>query len=352
MAVKAQNQVTILDITDAYSVILSNENQTFRENAYNSGTTAQTTTTTIYSYRGSTNIYGYIPSSALGSSHANADGVYITIESPSTNPSQDLEVTIHIPSGLVNSGIFTIPVELYETSTTTGDPLATFNQDFSYSVARYGNTGGPGTSPTIYELDYTGTLFSFDNESEAYTAPKVGNVVKIVVTAHSQTGNEAVQPYTEGTITVTPYTAAGTAGTASTNSTSVDIIPSVTSGSPAYLYYIATLKVGNTIVDRQTIGTTRQGANGEDAYAIDITSTNGFVFKNTSIGTTLTAHVYSGGTEITSLNDLHSLGLTINWYEGTSGTAVTTDSLTKTYTSYTVTDLLHVTAKLEDWTSS
>lgn len=347
MGVKAQNQVTILDITDAYSVILSNENQTFRETSYNSGTTAQTTSTTIYSYRGSTNVYGFIPSSALGPSHANTDGVYITIDSSNVNPAQDLTVTIHIPAGLTQSGIFTIPVELYETTTTTGDPLATFNQDFSYSVARYGHTGQSGEPATIYELSYTGTLFNFDNETGQYTAPAT-----IAVTATSQTGDSAATPYTSGTITVTPYTATGAAGTPSTSSTSVTITPVVENNAPKYLYYIATLTVNNQIVDRQTIGTTRQGANGEDAYAIDITSSNGFVFKNTSIGTTLTAHVYSGGTEITRLDDLHSLGLTINWYEGSGSTPVTSDSLTKTYTSYNVTDLLHVTVKLEDYSAS
>ena len=76
MGVKAQNQVTIIDITDAYSVILSNENQTFRETSLNGGTAAQTVNTTVYSYRGSTNVYSYIDSSHLGSSHANSDGVY------------------------------------------------------------------------------------------------------------------------------------------------------------------------------------------------------------------------------------------------------------------------------------
>ena len=350
MGVKAQNQVTILDITDAYSVILSNENQTFRETSYNSGTAAQTVETTIYSYRGSANVYSYFvpdPNVSQGKHYLNADGVWLSVESPQTNPDQDLIVTIHIPQGLVNSGSITIPIELYETTTTTGDPLATFNQDFSYSVARYGNTGQSGEPATIYELSYTGTLFNFDNETGQYTAPAT-----IAVTATSQTGDSAATPYTSGTITVTPYTATGAAGTASTSSTSVTITPVVENNAPKYLYYIATLTVNNQIVDRQTIGTTRQGANGEDAYAIDITSSNGFVFKNTSIGTTLTAHVYSGGTEITRLDDLHSLGLTINWYEGSGSTPVTSDSLTKTYTSYNVTDLLHVTAKLEDYSAS
>ena len=357
MTVRAQNQVTILDITDAYSVILSNENQTFREVAYNSGTAAETTTTTVYSYRGDTNVYSYVGSDYIGSTHANDDGVYITIENTKTdetsnpNPGQDLEITIHIPQGLTNSGVFSIPIQLYESSSISGaTPLAEFTQDFSYSVAKYGNTGESGVSPTIYELDYTGTLFSFDNDSATYTAPKINNTVKITVTAHSQTGDAAIQPYSGGTITVTPYSANGTAGSSSTNTTSVDIIPSVTSGSPTYLYYIATLTVDGVIVDRQTIGTTRQGANGEDAYAIDITSTNGFVFKNTAISTTLTAHVYSGGTEITSIADLQALGLTVNWYEGS--TLVTSNSLTKSYTTGVVTDMLHVTAKLETYSPS
>ena len=345
MSVKAQNQITILDITDAYSVILSNENQTFRETAYNSGTAAQTITTIVYSYRGSTNVYSYFvpdPNVSQGKHYLNADGVWLSIESPATNPAQDLVVTIHIPEGLVNNGSITIPIELYESSTTTGTPLATFNQDFSYSVARYGNTGA---SPIIYALEYTGNLFNFDNESGAFLNP-----TSITITASSQEGISAKQAYTGGTITVTPYQANGTAGTPTTHSTSVTITPSVTNDEPDYLYYIATLTVSGNIVDRQTIGMTRQGANGENVYAVDITSNNGFVFKNTAISTTLTAHVYSGGTEITTLNDLHSLGLTINWYEGTNSTAVTSDSLTKTYSSYNVSDLLHVTAKLEDYT--
>lgn len=338
MGIKAQNQVTIIDITDAYSVILSNENQTFREVSLNGGTTAETVTSTIYSYRGSTNVYSFIPSSAIGSTHANADGVYITVDSPNTNPAQDLTFTVHIPAGLTNDGSIDIPIELYETSTTSGSPLTTFTKTFSYSVAKYGSTGA---SPTIYELEYTGTLFNFDNETGTYLSP-----TSITVTASSQTGTAAKQAYTGGTITVTPYTATGTAGQARTHSTSVTITPSVTNGEPDYLYYIATLTINNNVVDRQTIGMNRQGANGADAYSIDITSSNGFTFKNTAISTTLTAHVYCGGVEL-SASDLTAVGLQVNWYEGSSATAVSS-GLTKTYSAGSVTNLLHVTAKLED----
>lgn len=360
MAIKAQNQVTILDITDSYSVILSNENQTFREVAYNSGTAAQTVETTVYSYRGSTNVYSYFvpdPNVSQGKHYLNADGVWLSIESPHTNPDQDLIVTIHIPQGLVNSGSITIPIELYETSTTSGDPLATFNQDFSYSVARYGNTGAQGDSPIIYELDTTGVLFNYDNTTQAYVSPQT-----ITISAKSQTGDTAATKYNAGILRITPYQSNGTAGTV----TLVNLATAINheyalSPNSTYLYYIIELNIGGTIsettitggtiVDKQTISTCIQGANGENAYSIDITSNNGFVFKNTAISTTLTAHVYSGGTEITTLSDLHSLGLTINWYEDSSSTPVTTNSLTKQYSSYNISDLLTVTAKLEDYTS-
>lgn len=340
MGIKAQNQVTIIDITDAYSVILSNENQTFREVSLNGGTAAQTIETTVYSYRGSTNIWSYIDSQYLGSNHANTDGVYITVDSPNTNPAQDLILTIHIPAGLTNNGSIDIPIELYESNSTSGNPLTTFTKTFSYSVARYGNTG---SAAIIYELEYTGNLFNFDNESGTFLSP-----ASITITASSQEGTNAKQAYTGGTITVTPYTATGTAGQAQQHSTSVTITPTVTSGEPDYLYYIATLTVGGNIVDRQTIGMNRQGANGENAFNIDITSSNGFTFKNTAISTTLTAHVYSGGVELTA-SDLTAMGLQVNWYEGNSSTA-TSSGLTKTYSAGSVQDILHVTAKLEDAT--
>lgn len=338
MGIKAQNQVTIIDITDAYSVILSNENQTFREVGINQGTAEQTVSTTVYSYRGSTNIWSYISDDYLGRTHANTDGVYITVDSPNTNPAQDLILTIHIPAGLTNNGSIDIPIELYESSSTTGSPLTEFVKTFSYSVARYGNTGA---AAIIYELEYTGNLFNFDNESGAFLSP-----TSITITASSQEGTNAKQTYTGGIITVTPYNATGNPGQVQQHSTSVTITPAATDGEPDYLYYIATLTVGTQIVDRQTIGMNRQGANGENAYGIDITSSNGFTFKNTAISTTLTAHVYSGGVEL-SAQDLTAMGLQVNWYEGNSSTA-TSSGMTKTYSAGSVQDILHITAKLED----
>ena len=67
------------------------------------------------------------------------------------------------------------------------------------------------------------------------------------------------------------------------------------------------------------------GTNGADALMVVITSSNGFIFKNTSIDTKLTALVYKGGALLTDAN-LTSLGYTIKWYKDGGATAVQTGS--------------------------
>ena len=67
------------------------------------------------------------------------------------------------------------------------------------------------------------------------------------------------------------------------------------------------------------------GTNGADALMVVITSSNGFIFKNTSIDTKLTASVYKGGALLTDAN-LTSLGYTIKWYKDGGATAVQTGS--------------------------
>lgn len=66
------------------------------------------------------------------------------------------------------------------------------------------------------------------------------------------------------------------------------------------------------------------GANGADAFNIAIISSNGTIFKNTEIATTLTAKVFKGATELTG-SALTSAG-TIKWYKDGSSTATATGS--------------------------
>ena len=64
------------------------------------------------------------------------------------------------------------------------------------------------------------------------------------------------------------------------------------------------------------------GKDGQDAISLIITSSNGLIFKNTAISTTLSAHVYKGPTEITG-SALSTLG-TLNWYKDDSSKPVGT----------------------------
>ena len=76
-----------------------------------------------------------------------------------------------------------------------------------------------------------------------------------------------------------------------------------------------------------------------------ITSANGTIFKNTSISTTLTAHVYQAGVELTS-TQIAALG-TIKWYKDGSSTAMSTTGATLNIGSGDVTNKATYTAQLE-----
>ena len=87
-----------------------------------------------------------------------------------------------------------------------------------------------------------------------------------------------------------------------------------------------------------------QGNPGEDALSLVIISSNGNIFKNTMIATTLSAHVYKGGVEVTG-SSLNSLGV-IKWYKDKSNTSMATGS-TLTINPGDVTNNANYTAQLE-----
>ena len=86
------------------------------------------------------------------------------------------------------------------------------------------------------------------------------------------------------------------------------------------------------------------GASGEDAVNMVIASSDGAVFKTGSISTTLTAHVYKGGVEVTG-DALTALG-TIKWYKDGGTTVIGTGS-TLTVNVGAAIDVTTYTAQLE-----
>ncbi len=88
-----------------------------------------------------------------------------------------------------------------------------------------------------------------------------------------------------------------------------------------------------------------QGVAGADAITVKITSDSGTVFKNNKISTVLRAHVYKGGTELTSAQ-ITSAGLTIRWFKDSSTTAIAT-GLTYTVSEDNSTKAVTYTAKAQ-----
>ena len=122
MAVKSADQITIVNITDAYSVILSSEAHIF------SGTTttakAETTTTTVIAMRGASVINTTVNVSEITA----PTGVSVVSDGDTTSPTLTISVTTSVTSG----GIVKIPVHI-------GD--ITINKEFSFGIAFTGSAG-------------------------------------------------------------------------------------------------------------------------------------------------------------------------------------------------------------------
>ena len=349
MATRASNQITLIDLTDGYSVILTNESHTFL------GTTTsvdgtQSTTCMIQALCGSEQV-----SCSVGSI-STPTGLSIVSDGKTPVPT----LTITATSALTTSGSVIIPVVI--------DGDITISKTFSWSIAFKGTTGASGTSVTI-----NNTSVTYQASSSGTTAPTGtwGTSVP-TVTAGQYLWTKTVVTYSDGKST-TAYSVSryGTNGTNGTNGTSVTItktevtyqasssgttaptgtwsasIPSTSAGQYLWTKTVVTYSDGKSTtsysVSRNgTNGT--NGTNGEDALTMVILSSNGNIFKNTNIATTLSAHVYKAGAEVTG-TALTALG-TIKWYKDGSTTSVATGS-SLTINPGDVTNYVNYTAQLE-----
>ena len=427
MAVKATNQVDIVDLTDGYSVMMSSEAVTLV-----GGTTyanAATATTTIYAYCGSSQVACSVTTANVTFSGSHGNGITVTKDNNSTQPTLTFSVAASTVSGNCEA---TIPVVIT-------DAGVTINKKFSFSVAKTGAQGNAGrgvSSATVtYQKSTSATTAPTGTWSNSPVATSTGEYLwtKTVisytsgdpttlysVSAHGATGSQGPQgnagkgisstavTYQVGTsATSAPTgtwqsspqaTSAGqylwtrtvTTYTDSTSSTSYSVAAHGTTGTAGGRWYsgtgitgtsttatvfsgsgISSAVVGDMYLNTSTYNTYRctvagnastakwvyvnnvkgakgdQGDAGEDAITMSITSSAGFIFKNTDAVTTLTAHVYKGGIELSGSTTptLASVG-TIKWYKDGGSTAVGTGQ-TLSITSGMVTDKATYVAQLE-----
>lgn len=437
MAIKASNQMTLVDLTDAYSVTLTNDNYTFLGDT-DSVNGTQTTTTQVMALCGSDQV-----ACKIGAMSPPA-GISAVSDGKSPIPT----VTITATSDVTKGGSFDIPIEI-------GEEII-LHKTFSFSIAFTGKQGAAGTAgrgikSTVveYQLSDSGTTAPAGEwlaDPPAPTAGKYlwtrttitytsGSPATSVLYSVSRSGSDgAAGKNGRGIKSVTNYylassknTGVTTAGDWSTavptmdetnrylwnyekieydDSSSATITEPViigvhgakgASGDPGAAgrgissikehYLVSTKSSGVTVAGElwqdtppatdvtkkylwnyetitytsgppltedtapRIIGTHGAtgakgdtGAAGADAITLVITSSGGSIFKNTAIATTLTAHVYKAGAEVTG-TALTALG-TIKWYKDGATTAVATGA-TLTIRAGDVDNRVTYTAQLE-----
>ena len=254
MAIKASAQVDLIDLTDGYSVNLSNDNHTFQ------GTTSAVNGTQSITSKITAMCGSEIVACTLGAI-STPSGLSVVSDNKTPEPT----ITITATSALTTSGSFTIPVII-------GD--ITIGKVFSYAIAFKGTNGSNGTSVTVKDTSVT-----YQVGSSGTTVP---------------TGSWVASP------------------------------PSTSAGQYLWTKTVVTYSDGKTTTSYSVSRNGTNGANGADAFNIAIISSNGTIFKNTEIATTLTAKVFKGAIELTG-SALTSAG-TIKWYKDGSSTATATGS--------------------------
>ena len=357
MAIKASNQISIVDVTDAYSVILTSEAYTFV-----GGTGGAASGSTC-----STQAVAYCGNAQCPNVSVNQEKIVCPAgisAAVTNNNTSAVTITFTLSATLSSAAEATIPVVV--------DGI-TVNKKFSFAVAKTGSQGAAGTSVTVtkteyaYQLSTSGTDIPTGEWKPTPQAPTTTQFAWTRTTTTFSDGKKAIS-YTVGG-KVGPQGNPGTNGKSPTvtntktqyqKSTSGTTVPTGTWNDTAlapdtsnYVWTKTTITYsdGKTAVTYAVAGKTGAkgdtGAAGADAITMSITSSAGTVFKNNSGSTVLTAHVYKAGVEqsITDAGVCGSLG-SVKWYKQGTATAIST-SKTLTINASDVVNVQAYTCQLE-----
>ena len=321
MAVKASDQISIVDVTDAYSVSMTSEAYTFVGDT--TAALAGSCSTQITAMQGSDNVIVTVGTVSTPS------GITAAV---TNNGTTAVTVTFTAAASTVKTACeATIPL------TVDGD--VSFTKKFSFGVALKGTSVTVKSQAVTYQAGTSGTTAPTGTWSSTIPSVTKGQFLwtKTVVTYSDGKSTTAYavsyQPNdgTDGTpVTISSQSVtyqASTSGTTTPTGSWSTTIPTVANGSYLWTKTVVTYSDKTSTTSYSVSYTGRNGNNGADAITISVTSSNGFIFKNADIVTVLTAHVYKAGKEITG-SDLSALG-TVKWYKDGSTTAAATGA---TYT--------------------
>ena len=346
MAIKSADQITIVDVTDAYSVMLTSEAYTFVGGVGGVGS-GQACTTEAVAYCGSNQCAAV---NVTVGDIVCPTGISAKVENSGTSK---VKITFTTTATISTSCEATIPVVV--------DGI-TVNKKFSFAVAKAGQNGSSVTvksTSVTYQAGSSGTV----KPTGTWNAdvPSVGNGqylwTKTVVNYSDGTSTEAYSVSYKGTngqngtsVTVKSNSVTyqvSASGTTTPTGTWGDTVPTVPNGQFLWTKTVVTYSDGKSTTSYSVSYKGTNGVNGADAISMTITSSNGTVFKNNSGSTVLTAHVYKGGVEqtVTEAGVCNSLG-TVKWYKAGSTTPVATSN-TYTISAEDVKNSVVITAQLE-----
>lgn len=346
MAIKAADQISIVDVTDAYSVILTSEAFTFV-----GGTSGVASGATC-----STQAVAFCGSNQCSSVTVDKSAIIVPTgisASVSNSGSPAVTITFTTTATISSACEATIPVSV--------DGI-TVNKKFSFAVAKAGMNG---TSVTVkstsvtYQASSSGTTKPTGTWSSDIPSVSNGQYLwtKTVVTYSDGKSTEAYSVSYKGTngnngtsVTVSSTSVTyvkSTSGTTTPTSGWEASIPTVEQGEYLWTKTVVTYSDGKSTTSYSVSRNAVNGTNGADAITMSITSSNGTVFKNSSGSTVLTAHVYKAGAEqtITDAGVCGSLG-SVKWYIAGNTTAIST-SKTLTVNASDVTNVISYTCQLE-----
>ena len=354
MAIKSADQITIYDVTDAYSVMLTSEAYTFVGDTIGAPSGLSC----------STEAAAFCGKDQCSELNVNKDNIILPAGFSAT---------------VENNGTSRVKIIFTTTATITTDCEATIpvvvngltmNKKFSFAVAKAGTNGADGTSVTIsntsvtYQVGTSGT--NKPTGTWQSTIPSVGKGkylwIKTIVTYSDGNSTEAYSVSYQGvngtdgtsvTISNTSVTyQTSSSGTIEPTGTWQPSVPSVSNGQflwtkTVVAYSDGTSTTSYSVSYKGTNG--KNGEDGEDALLLIITASNGNMFKNSSGSTVLTAHVYKGGVEQTVADNGTVSGLgTIKWYKNDKSTAVAVATAkTLTVSAKDVKDVQPYTCQLE-----
>ena len=373
MAIKSSDQISLVDLTDGYSVILTNDSYTFAGSvsAANNGST----TTQVIALCGSEAVSATVTqaniviSSMSGEAFASG-AVTVSVNNGNGSLTQPI-ITIQVANTATEGGTVDIPVSI------TGTDIV-IHKLFTFAIAFKGNAGSNGSSAQWYSgtgitgTSTTATIYSGSGVSSAKVGDMYINTDTQNIYRCTTAGNASAAKWVYVSCIKGAVGATGSNGSSSRWHTGTGITGTNTTAQIFSNSGVSSAVVGDMYLNTSTYNTYRctvagaasaakwayvnnikgavgatgaTGAAGADAITMTITSSAGTIFKNTSVVTILTAHVYKAGVELNA-SQISALG-TIKWYKDGSSTALSTTGATLSISSGDVLNKATYVAQLE-----